>query len=171
MELTNCIVRSWEKGDASSLALHANCREVWRNLRDGFPHPYSHSDAVEFIHFCQQQSPETNFAIEVDGEAAGSIGFRLGTDVERGSAEVGYWLGEAHWGKGITTDALVAARDYAIAAYGLIRVFAAPFDWNPSSCRVLEKAGFVFEGRLRRSVIKDGQVIDQLLYASVIDAD
>jgi RimJ/RimL family protein N-acetyltransferase len=111
--------------------------------------------------------PETFFAIAVGDLAVGGIGFVLQSDVERISAEVGYWLGEAFWGRGIATEALVAVTKYAIERHRLTRLFAIPFAHNLGSCRVLEKAGYVLEGRLRRSAIKDGVILDQLQYAFV----
>lgn len=165
--LTNCSVRSWEASDAESLVKYANNRNVWRALRDRFPHPYTRSNAREFIRYARDLRPQTAFAIVVAGEAAGGIGFMLNADVERVSAEIGYWLGEPFWGKGIATEALVAVTSYAIATHGLTRLFAVPFAWNVASCRVLEKAGYVLEGRLRRSAVKNGEIVDQLQYAFI----
>jgi ribosomal-protein-alanine N-acetyltransferase len=167
-ELEKCVVRSFREADAPSLARHANNRKIWINLRDQFPHPYAVQDAREFIELARCQDPETHFAIVVGGEAAGAIGFKLNTDVERVSVEVGYWLGEAYWGRGTVTEALRAMTRYAVDTYGVSRVYGVPFEWNAPSARVLEKAGYVFEGRLRRSAIKDGKIIDQLLYAFVL---
>ena len=166
--LARAEVRSWQEGDAESVALYANNRKIWRNLRDAFPHPYAIDDARAFIRSALERSPETLYAIAIDGRAAGGIGFTLHGDVERVSAEIGYWLGEPFWGQGITTEALKAVTRHALEAHGLTRVFAVPFEWNPASFRVLEKAGYVLEARLRRSAVKDGQVIDQLLYAYVV---
>ena len=104
----------------------------------------------------------------VDGQAVGGIGFNLHTDVERVSAEIGYWLGEAFWNRGITSEALLAVTRYAVKEHKLTRIYAVPYEWNPASFRVLEKAGYVFEGQMRRSAIKDGKIIDQLLYAYVV---
>jgi RimJ/RimL family protein N-acetyltransferase len=165
LTLRECEVRSWKPSDASSLALHANNRKIWINLRDAFPHPYTLKDARAFIRMARQDRPECLFAIVVEGDAVGGIGFALHRDVERVSAEIGYWLGEEFWGRGITTAALKAVTDYAIQTHGLTRLYAVPFEWNQASFRVLEKAGFSLEGRLRRSAIKDGKIIDQLLYA------
>jgi RimJ/RimL family protein N-acetyltransferase len=120
--------------------------------------------------FAPAQDPETNFAIEAAGEAVGGVGFVLHEDVERCSAEIGYWLGEAVWGRGIATAAVRIATAHAFPTYGLTRVYAVPFERNRASCRVLEKAGYVLEGRLCRSAIKDDQVLDQLLYA-ITDLD
>lgn len=167
IELSSCIVRSWETADATAVAKHANNHAIWLNLRDRFPHPYTRNHAVSFIHRVKMNRPETTFCIEADGEAIGGIGFMLQQDIERVSAEIGYWLGESYWGRGICTDALRALTQYAIESHGLTRVFALPFSHNLASCRVLEKAGYVLEGHLRRSAIKDGQIRDQRLYAFI----
>jgi RimJ/RimL family protein N-acetyltransferase len=106
IQLTSAQVRSWQLSDAESLAVHANNRNIWRNLRDAFPHPYTVADANAFIRSALAQVPETRLAIAVDGQAVGGIGFVLHDDVERVSAEIGYWLGEAFWGRGIMTEAL-----------------------------------------------------------------
>jgi ribosomal-protein-alanine N-acetyltransferase len=167
IHLDRCVIRSWEPRDAEPLAVHANNRNIAINLRDRFPHPYAKRDARDYILWSRKRSPETVFAIAVDGAAVGSIGFLVGADVERVSAEMGYWLGEAFWGRGIATEALVAMTKYAIDTHHLTRVFALPFASNAASCRVLEKAGFALEGTLRRSAIKDGVVIDQRQYAFI----
>ena len=163
--LTRCSVRSWRADDLASLVTYADNRKIWLNLRDRFPHPYTRRDGRDFLRSMQAQRPETAFAIAVDDEAVGGIGFVVLADVERVSAEIGYWLGEPFWGRGITTEALVAVTRYAIETHGLTRVFAVPFAWNVASCRVLEKAGYALEGRLRRSAVKDGRIVDQMQYA------
>ncbi|MGA9751534.1 MAG: GNAT family protein [Acidobacteriota bacterium] len=170
LRLTLCEVRCWRMPDVDSLARYANNRKVWLNLRDAFPHPYGLSDAAAFIRKALGASPDTFFAIDVGGEAVGGIGFSLHSDVERVSAEIGYWLGEPFWGRGIASEALRAVTAYALRAHDLTRVFAVPYEWNAASCRVLEKAGYTCEGRMRRSAIKDGRIIDQLLYAFVVPA-
>jgi ribosomal-protein-alanine N-acetyltransferase len=169
LPLRTCEVRSWIAGDVPALVVHANNRNIWINLRDRFPHPYTKSDARAFIREACRAEPESNFAIAVDGAAIGGIGFQLQSDVDRVSAEIGYWVGEAHWGRGIATEALVAVTQHAVERHGLTRLFALPFAHNATSCRVLEKAGYVREGYLRRSAIKDGLVLDQIQYAFVAD--
>jgi len=166
--LERCTVRSWREEDAEGLPELANNRKIWLNLRDLFPHPYTPEDAREFIRRSREMIPEMIFAIDVGGRAVGSIGFGLRQDVERVSAEIGYWLGEPYWGRGIMTEVLTAVTDHAIRAHHLTRVFALPYEWNPASHRVLEKAGYRLEGRLRKAVVKDGKVIDQMLYAYVV---
>ena len=167
MTLKTCTVRSWEWRDRDAIVRHANNRKVSINLRDRFPYPYTARDARNWLDMVVDQKPETNFAIEVGEVAIGGIGFTPQYDVGRRSAEIGYWLGEEFWGRGIATDALVAVTDYAFANFDLCRLFAHVFDWNGASARVLEKAGYVFEGRLQKSVTKDGQTIDQLMYAMI----
>lgn len=162
-----CVVRSWTLNDVPALARHANDARIAANMRDRFPHPYSEQDALRFIMFSQSLTPETNFAIDVGGEAVGGIGFLLHEDIERCSAEIGYWLGAAMWGRGIVTAALRELTRYAIDTHQLTRVYAVPFSDNVGSIRVLQKAGFVREGTLRRSAIKHGRVRDQELYAFV----
>ena len=170
LPLKTCTVRSWAPSDMASLVAHANNRHVWIMLRDRFPHPYTTRDGRKFIRSVLSMQPETFFAISVDDAAVGGIGFVLQSDVERVSAEVGYWLGESFWGRGIVTEALGAVTRYAIERHGLTRIFALPFAHNTASCRVLEKAGYALEARLRRSAIKDGQIVDQLQYAFTASA-
>ena len=167
LDLKTCQVRSWQLKDLNSLVEHADNRKIWLNLRDGFPHPYKKSDGREFLRRMRLARPDTTFAIAVDGHAIGGIGFVLREDVERVSAEIGYWIGEKYWGRGITSEALPAVTRYAIATHGLTRIYAVPFALNSASCRVLEKSGYVLEARLRRSAIKDGQITDQMQYAFI----
>jgi RimJ/RimL family protein N-acetyltransferase len=168
LSLSRCEVRSFQARDVDGVALHANNRKIWLNMRDRFPHPYSRHDAVAFLDHTRRESPESSFAIVVDGAAVGAIGFVQQPDVERVSAEIGYWIGEPFWGRGITTEALTAVTAYAIGRHDLTRVFALPFAYNAASCRVLEKAGYVLECCRRRSAIKDGRIVDQLQYAFVV---
>ena len=167
LELASGRIREWRPEDAASLARHADNRNIWRNVRDHFPHPYTVADAETWIQRTTSERPPTQLAIEVDGEAAGGIGVFLQRDVERRSAELGYWLGEAHWGRGLMTEAVRRFTAAVFDAFDLLRIYAVVFEWNPASCRVLEKAGFALEGRLRKAVVKDGVVLDQFLYAAV----
>ena len=167
MQGRHSTIRSWRSADVTSVVKHANNAKIALQLRDRFPHPYTASDARRFIEAVIGVRPVTTFAIDVDGEAVGGIGFSPGSDVERYSAEIGYWLGEPFWGRGIATEALVAVTTYAVETHAVTRVFAVPFAHNVASCRVLEKAGYVLEARLQRSAIKDGKVLDQLQYAFI----
>lgn len=167
LTLTQGVIRSWRSQDVPAIVRHANNRRVWRNLKDRFPHPYTTSDAEHWIHQATGATPETHFAIAIDEEAVGGIGLDLQMDVFRRSAEIGIWLGEAYWGRGIATEAVRAMTNFAFANFDLCRIYAGVFEWNPASMRVLEKASYSLEGRLRNSVTKDGQTIDQMLYAIV----
>jgi len=160
-------IRSWRAGDQDALVRHADDREVWINLRDRFPHPYTAADARAWLRLVEETTPETNFAIAVEGEAVGGVGITLNDDVFRRSAEIGYWLGRRFWGRGIATSVVAAMTDWAFTHLDVCRLYAGVFEWNPASARVLERAGFVLEGRLCRSATKDGRTIDQFLYAIV----
>ena len=161
-----CTLRRFRAADAGSLAQVANDRDIWLQLRDRFPHPYRLEHAEAFIGMCEKQDTPTNLAICVaeGGPAIGSIGIIPGNDIERVNAEIGYWIGKPYWGRGIVTAALRGMTRYAIEHFALTRVFAIPFVENAGSIRVLEKAGFVREGLMRRSAIKDGAIRDQYLY-------
>jgi ribosomal-protein-alanine N-acetyltransferase len=166
LQLCSCTIRSWQVSDAESLQRHADNRNVSKQLRDRFPFPYGIEQARLFIDFIARQATPTVWAIDVDGEAVGGIGIELDTDVERVSAEIGYWLGERFWGRGIATEALKAVTAEAFTRFDLTRLYAVPFADHTASVRVLEKAGYVREGHLRRSAIKDGKVRDQFLFAA-----
>lgn len=166
LALTLCTVRPWTTADVDSLRRHANNRDVSMQLRDRFPYPYTIEHARSFLNWITKQETPTVWAIEVDGEACGGIGIERHTDVERVSAEIGYWLGESVWGRGIATEALIAVTKEAFHRFDLTRLYAVPFADHAASVRVLEKAGYVREGHLRQSAIKDGAIRDQLLFAA-----
>lgn len=160
------ILRPWDDNDLEALVRYADNRNIWINLRDRFPHPYTRTDGQAWIAHCQAlQPPVANFAIDLNGRAIGGIGLETFGDVHRITAEVGYWVGEPFWGRGIATAALKQLSDYAFATFPLQRLQATVFGWNPASTRVLEKAGYVLEGRMRQSIIKDGRLGDLMLYA------
>jgi RimJ/RimL family protein N-acetyltransferase len=160
-------LRAWRPSDAPSLAKHANNRKVASQLRDRFPHPYTLADARQFIEAVSGARPTTLFAMVVDSEAVGGIGFSPGADVERFSAEVGYWLAEPYWGRGITVDAIRLMSTYAFETCNMLRLFALPFADNARSIRVLEKSGYTREALLRSSSVKYGEIRDQALYALI----
>lgn len=164
-------LRSWSWEDAPALVRYANNRSIWLNVRDAFPHPYTEADADAWLSRVVDQDRPTSFAIATESEAIGGMGITLKDDVRRRTAEIGYWLAEPFWGKGVMTDAVRAFVDYAFATYGILRVEAFVFEWNLASCRVLEKAGFVQEARLRKRVTKDGKTIDEFLYALVLEGE
>ena len=163
--LERCTIRPWRLDDAESLARHANNRKVWLAVRDLFPHPYTIQDAHEFLQRAISEQAEMKFCIEIEGAAVGGIGVHPREDVHRDTATVGYWLGEEFWGCGIMTEAVSVVTDFCFENFPLRRIAAEVFANNPASARVLEKTGFTFEGRLKNDVLKDGKLLDSLLYA------
>lgn len=158
------LLRPWKAGDEESLQKYANNRKVSIHLRDRFLFPYTLNDATEWIKFAGNQSPIVNFAIEVESCAVGGIGLMIGEDIFRRSAEIGYWLGEPFWNRGLMTEALRFVTGYGFSKLDLIRIYAGVFEGNSSSAKVLEKSGYILESRMRKSVFKEGQILDQLLY-------
>jgi RimJ/RimL family protein N-acetyltransferase len=167
LTLRSCVIRPWALDDAVAVQRHANNRKIWLNLRDIFPHPYTLQDAHAFLGSVLKEAPTTTFAVANGSEAIGCIGLRLGTDVHRKTAEMGYWLGEPFWGRGIMSEAVQEFTRWAFDAFELQRIFAESFEANKASGRVLEKAGFACEGRMRANVYKDGKVLSSLIYARV----
>ena len=163
--LERCTVRPWRLDDAESLAKHANNRKIWLEVRDLFPHPYTIQNAHEFLQRTISEQSAMKFCIEIEGAAVGGIGVHPGEDVHRHTATVGYWLGEEFWGRGIMTEVVTAVTDFCFDNFPLRRISAEVFSNNPASSRVLEKAGFTFEGRPKYHVLKDGKLLDSLLYA------
>ena len=167
LEGTRCTVRTWRRGDAVSLVRHANNVNVAKHLRDRFPHPYTERDAKAFLKQVTATNDTSNLAIDVGGEAVGAVGFVPGRDIERFSAEIGYWLGEDLWGRGIVTEALSLVTSHVFSQLNFLRLFALPFADNPASVRVLEKAGYTREALLRSSSVKYGIPKDQFLYSRI----
>jgi [ribosomal protein S5]-alanine N-acetyltransferase len=166
------VLRGWRTHDLDSLVHHANNQNVWRNLRDRFPHPYTRVHGEEWLsRQSQARQPLMNFAIDWEGEVIGGIGFERFADINRLTAEIGYWVAEPFWGRGVATTALGQATDHAFRHFDFERLQATVFAWNAASIRVLEKCGYVLEGRLRRAVIKDGIITDMLMYARLRKAD
>jgi len=157
-------LKNLEYEDTDEIVKYANNRKVWINVDDSFPHPYNRSDAREWISN-NLGKPVLNFSIASENEAIGGIGLKLMKNIYRCTAEVGYWLGEPFWGRGIATAALDALVDYAFSNFDLVRLQAIVFEWNPASMRVLEKNGFNREAKLAKGIIKDGKIIDAFLYA------
>jgi RimJ/RimL family protein N-acetyltransferase len=167
IDLGSFVIRDWRRGDEESLVRHANNPKVAHHLRDRFPHPYTLDDAKAWIDHACSENPVTNFAIVVHGDAVGGIGFERQQDIAQRSLELGYWLGEAHWGRGIVTEAVRAVTRHMFANFDVCRIYSTVFEENPGSVRVLEKAGFTCEGRLRQAATKGGRTFDLLLYALV----
>lgn len=160
-------LRRWRLEDIDSLCEHANDADIAKNLRDAFPHPYTRADAETWIAKTTSGDFPNSFAITVDDRAVGGIGLHPRFDIERCSAELGYWLGRPYWGRGLTTAAVRVVTAHAFEQLGLLRVFALPFEENVASVRVLEKAGYVREGLLRCAAIKAGRPRNMFMYAIV----
>jgi [ribosomal protein S5]-alanine N-acetyltransferase len=161
------IVREWRETDRGTLVRYANNRKVWRNLKDRFPHPYTEKDADAWLALNRAHPDRAGWAIEVDGQAVGGVGLVPMDDVHARSAHIGYWLGEPFWSHGIMSDVVRAVSDHALSTLGFVRLEAPVFAWNPASMRVLEKCGYLREGVMKKSVFKDGELIDSVLYARV----
>jgi RimJ/RimL family protein N-acetyltransferase len=163
----NCdgfILRKWLKKDISSLIENADNRNIWINLKDLFPAPYTREDANKWIDFTASAPVNTLFAIIKDSKAIGGIGIHFFDDVHKHSAEIGYWLGENYWGKGIATEAVSKFVSFIFVNFDINRIFARVFGWNLSSARVLEKNGFKLEGNLRKHIFKNGLYTDESIY-------
>jgi RimJ/RimL family protein N-acetyltransferase len=169
LDCGTAIVREWRDTDREALLRYANNRKVWRNLKDRFPHPYTDKDADAWFALNHEHPERTNWAIEADGQAVGGIGLMPMDDVHARSAHIGYWLGEPYWGRGIMTAAVHAVSDHALSTLGFQRIETPVYAWNPASMRVLEKCGYAREGVMKKSVFKDGELIDSILYARVLD--
>ena len=162
-----CKIRKWVLADAKDLAAALSNKKIQDNLRDGLPYPYTEQDGAEFISsmISADENETFAFAITVDGKMAGSIGVFRQTNIHRQTAELGYYLAEEYWGKGIMTEAVKQVCEYVFSKSDIIRIYAEPFAYNTASCRVLEKAGFQFEGTLRRNAVKNGKIFDMKMYS------
>ena len=165
----NCKIRRWELSDARDLATALSNKKIQNNLRDGLPYPYTEQDGKKFISamLAANENDTFAFAITVNGKVIGSIGaFRQG-NIHRKTAELGYYIAEEYWGKGIMTEAVKQLCDYVFSNTDIIRIYAEPFAYNIGSCRVLEKAGFQYEGTLRSNALKNGNVFDMKMYSKL----
>ncbi|MCB9035719.1 MAG: GNAT family N-acetyltransferase [Lewinellaceae bacterium] len=158
-------LRPWSLGDLDSLVKFGDNFNIAKNLTDQFPHPYTSEKGKTFIEYATRNDPPNILAIEVNGQAAGGIGIHPQSDIHRKNAELGYWLAEPYWGQGIVTRAIPQMVDYGFQHWDINRIFARPFGTNIASQRVLEKAGFVLEARLEKTIFKNGEYLDELIYA------
>ncbi len=163
------VLRPYTLEDAEALTSIANNRKISINLRDAFPYPYSNEDAKNFITMCLEKEVQTVFAIIYKGQLAGSISLHPLEDVYRRTAEIGYFIGEAFWGKGIATKSVEMLTKFGFESLHLARIFAGIFESNKASMRVLEKNGFVLECIKRKAVLKDNKILDEYLYAKLND--
>ena len=158
-------LRPWKITDLTSLVHYANNYKIARNLTDKFPYPYTEEKGRWFIEFARSNEPNHIMAIDVGGEAVGGIGIHPQEDIECKNAEMGYWIGEPFWGKGIMTKAIIQMVDYGFDNFEIERIYARPFGTNIGSQKALEKAGFVLEARFEKTLYKFGEFEDELIYA------
>ena len=163
----NCKIRKWKLTDAKDIAVALSNKKIQDNLRDGLPYPYSEQDGIDFISSMLSANEDETFAfaITLDDKVIGSIGVFRQQNIHRQTAEMGYYIAEEYWGKGIMTDAVKQICDYVFKNSDILRIYAEPFAYNTGSCRVLEKAGFQYEGTLRNNAVKNGKVIDMKMYS------
>lgn len=162
MEFT---LRPWHINDLDSLVENANNPKIAKFMTNGFPHPYTIENGMAFITMATKNVPIHIFAIDVDGKAVGGIGVHLQSDIMCKNAELGYWLGEKYWGKGIVSKAILQVIDFAFKTYDIKRIYARPFGNNTASQHVLEKCGFILEARIEKNIFKNGEYLDELIYA------
>ena len=164
-------LRRWRDSDRLKLVAEANNKAVWRNMTHLFPHPYTEEDAKFWLERCLAQDPPLDLVVALDDELIGVGGVTApGEGVGRHSASIGYWLGQNHWGRGIGTAVSGAMLRYGFETLDVERIQAEVFGWNPASARVLEKNGFVLDGRRRKAIFKDGEFVDELIY-SILRSD
>jgi len=159
------ILRPWNINDLDSLVSYANNPNIARNMTDMFPHPYSIENGKAFIANATKETPYHLLSIEVESKAAGGIGLHLQKDIFRKNAELGYWLAEPFWGKGIITRAIIQMSEYGFKTFDIDRIFARPFGTNIASQKALQKAGFILEATFEKTFFKNGEYIDELVYA------
>ena len=164
-------IRKWELSDAKFLASIISNKKVQENLRDGLPYPYTEEDGAEYISamLSSDENETFAFAITLDGKVVGSIGAFRQSNIHAKTAELGYYLAEECWGRGIMTEAVWQLCEYVFSHSDIIRIFAEPFAHNIGSQRVLEKAGFQYEGTLRNNAVKNGRIMDMKMYAKLMD--
>ena len=162
-------IREWIIEDKTDLAENLNNMNILNNLRDGLPYPYTEDDAEDFIQAMLSADKDKTFAfaITLNDKVIGSIGVFRQENIHYRTAEIGYYIGEKYWGKGYMTKAVKLTCDFVFSNTDIIRIFAEPFAYNTASCRVLEKAGFVFEGILKSNAVKNGSIVDMKMYAKV----
>lgn len=161
----NFTLRPWTDKDLDSLVKYANNLSISKNMTNKFPHPYTIESGKSFLRMATQGSPTHIFAIDINGEAVGGIGLHPQDDIHCKNAELGYWLGEPFWGQGIISQAIPQMLNYGFKTFDITRIFARPYNTNIGSQKVLEKAGFKLEATIENSLFKNGEYLDELIYA------
>jgi RimJ/RimL family protein N-acetyltransferase len=162
------ILREWKRSDADALAAIANNKKIWDNVRDRLPFPYTKKDAKEWLELVKKQKIVTTFCVEVDGELAGSIGVTLRDDVYRKTAEIGYFIGEEYWGKGVATEAIKQMVNYLQKKFDIVRIYAEVFDFNKASMKALEKNGFYLECVRKKAAFKNNMIVDDCVWVKLL---
>ena len=165
----NCTIRKWKLEDAETLSLLLNNKNIMNNLRDGLPYPYTKKDAEEYIQAMLSADPDKTyaFAILYENQVAGSIGVFRQENIHNQTAEMGYYIGEPYWGKGIGTCAVSQICHTIFTKTNILRIYAEPFAYNTASSRILEKNGFQLEGTLRQNAVKNGKILDMKMYSLI----
>ena len=162
------ILREWKRSDADALAAIANNKKIWDNVRDRLPFPYTKKDAKEWLELVKKQKIVTTFCVEVDGELAGSIGVTLRDDVYRKTAEIGYFIGEEYWGKGVATEAIKQMVNYVHKKFDIVRIFAEVFEFNKASMKALEKNGFYLESIRKKAAFKNNIILNDYVWVKLL---
>jgi RimJ/RimL family protein N-acetyltransferase len=162
-------LRKWQLSDAATLAKMLSNKKVLDNLRDGLPYPYTEKDGEDFVNSMLSSDKNDTFAFAIiyGDEVVGSIGAFRQQNIHSKTAEIGYYIGESYWGNGICTAAVTLLSRFVFENTDIIRLFAEPFATNAGSIRVLEKAGFAYEGTLRKNAVKNGIVLDMKMYSLI----
>jgi RimJ/RimL family protein N-acetyltransferase len=161
----NFSLRPWTIDDLDCLVKFANNKNIANYMTNKFPDPYTKENGIQFIEFASKEKPHNILAIVIKGEAVGGIGIHPQSDIHCKNAELGYWLAEPFWGNGIITKAIIQMVDYGFMNFDINRIFARPFGTNIASQRVLEKTGFKLEANFKKTLFKNGEYFDEMIYA------
>jgi [ribosomal protein S5]-alanine N-acetyltransferase len=158
-------LRPWHISDLENLVRNANNKNIAQYMTDQFIHPYTEECGKNFISFATANNGNRIFCIDINGEAVGGIGLHPQSDIMRANTEIGYWLAEQHWNKGVISAAIEQIITIGFEAPEITRIFARCFATNTASQKVLEKNGFVLEGRFEKTILKNSNFEDELIYA------
>lgn len=153
--------------DTHALVCNANNKKIWDNMRDSFPYPYTIGDAKTFVNLVNKDESQITMAIDYKDKLIGTISLIFKNDVYKKSAEIGYWIGEKYWLKGVGTIAVEYMTRYGFEILKLHRIYAEVFENNVGSMLVLEKNGYKREGELRDNVYKNGKYLDSIIYGKI----
>lgn len=164
----NITLRNLKVEDAESLVKYANNKKIFDNMRDAFPHPYTLINAANYIKISNEISDsKLIYGIEYNGEIIGCIGGFVDEDIYIKTCELGYWIGEPFWGKGITSEAIQLMTEKLFKRFDIVRLYAEPYETNIGSRKALEKAGFKLESIKEKSVFKNGEILNSCIYVMI----